>query len=71
MGVAKTISSFADKQWPAGTGTQEIKIMCPFFPWEITSDTASDVYFYMRDAKNGAVVSNIVLIPVKIKAVSD
>lgn len=69
--VVQTVSSQDVKQWPAVAGTQEIRIMCPFFPWEITSDKQGDVYFYMRDAEDGTVVSNIILIPVRIKVGSD
>jgi len=71
LGVDKTMSSFKKNQWPAGTNTQEIKMMCPFFPWEVKSTKEGDVYFYMRDGEDGTVVSNIILIPVKIKARSE
>ena len=68
LAVDQRLSSLMTKKWPAGAGTQEVGISCPFLPWEIKSSKVGDVYFYVRDVQDGAVVSNIIVIPVNIKA---
>lgn len=68
LGSTQTIVDQKVMNWPEGVGVQEVKIMLPFFPWEITSDKEGDVYFYMTDAKDGTVISNIILARINIKA---
>lgn len=71
IGVTQTVADQKVMNWPEGVKVQEVKIMLPFFPWEITSDKEGDLYFYMTDAKDGTVVSNIILIRTQIKVAAD
>jgi hypothetical protein len=68
MAMDQTLTSLGESRWPAGASTQKVNITCPFFPWEVKSTKEGYVYFYMQDAQDGTMLSNIIVIPVKIRA---
>lgn len=71
LAIDQSMNSLILKTWPAGVDVQEVKISCPFFPFEIQSDRIGDVYFYLVDDEDGTCMSNIIMIPVEIKVAAE
>jgi hypothetical protein len=67
----KNQTSIVDQKvrtWPEGARLEAVMIGLPFFPWEVGSGKEGVVYFYLIDANDESVLSNIVRVGVKIKA---
>jgi hypothetical protein len=68
FGVKQSIVDQDVRKWPEGANSQAVAIGLPFFPWEAGSGKEGVVYFYLIDADDGSVLSNIIQAGIKVKA---
>jgi len=66
--MTQTVYAAKQQAWPAGAAQHEVRINCPFFPFEIRSKRRGMVFFFLAEPGTGRCLSNIVKIPVHIRA---